>query len=68
MANVVVEWLEGRSPEQKAQLAAEFTKSMSRIGGMDPDAVHVRFVDVSRGSWAVGGVLLDGTPSPQDAG
>lgn len=65
MANIVVEWLDGRTPEQKAELVKEFTASMSRVGQIDPEAVHVRFVDTPRSEWAVGGALLDGTPVPQ---
>ena len=65
MANIIVEWLEGRSPEQKAALAKEFTRALSQIGRMDPEAVHVRFQDVSKADWAVGGALLDGTRVPE---
>jgi 4-oxalocrotonate tautomerase len=64
MPNVIVEWIEGRSPEQKATLAAEVTEAVCRIGRVDARDVHVRFVDVSTSDWAIGGALLDGTPAP----
>ncbi len=65
MPNIIVEWLAGRSSEQKAVLAMELTRTLSDIAAVDPDHVHVRFVDVSGGDWAIGGVLLDGTPEPE---
>ena len=64
MPNVIVEWLEGRSPEQKAELAQALTEAMSTVGRVGAEHLHVRFVDVSPGDWAIGGSLLDGTGHP----
>jgi 4-oxalocrotonate tautomerase len=48
---------EGRSLEQKRQLARELTEVLARVASCDPDTVRVLFHDYSREDWAVGGVL-----------
>lgn len=57
MPTLRVELFEGRTPEQKAELAKELTAACVRVLGGNPDAVDVVFFDVSRQNWATGGVL-----------
>jgi 4-oxalocrotonate tautomerase family enzyme len=52
---VTVEWLEGRSPGQKQALVTAITDAVSRIGGSQPDAVHVVLHDVPPTNWSKGG-------------
>ena len=57
MPTLRVELFEGRTPEQKAELAKELTAACVRVLGGSPDGVDVLFFDVSRQDWATGGVL-----------
>ncbi len=58
MPVVQVTLLEGRSTEQKRKLAARITDAMVEEAGARKEAVVVTFVDVSRESYASGGVLI----------
>jgi len=55
MPVVTVEWLEGRSPQQKAQLAEVLTRAFVDIAKVHPDQVWIVFRDVARSDWAMGG-------------
>lgn len=44
--------------EQKAQIAKEFTESISKITGIDAKAFYMFFNEYPRDSIAVGGTLL----------
>jgi 4-oxalocrotonate tautomerase len=57
MPIVHVEMWQGRSVEQKRQLAQELTEVVARISECDPATVRVLIDDYSRENWAVGGVL-----------
>lgn len=57
MPTLRVELFEGRTPEQKAELAKELTAACVRVLGGSPEAVDVVFFDVARQNWATGGVL-----------
>ncbi len=57
MPTLRVELFEGRTPEQKAELARELTAACVRVLGGSPDAVDVVFFDIARQNWATGGVL-----------
>lgn len=57
MPIVTVEWIEGRSAEQKQALAAQITAAVADIGGANHADVWVVFHDVKPGDWAVGGRL-----------
>lgn len=59
MPVVTIEWYEGRSPEQKREIAARLTELLTEVGGMSADQVWVRFVDSPRSDWAIGGKLQD---------
>ena len=56
---VRVEFLAGRSQEQKAEIAKVFTRELSRIGKCSEQDVHVIFNEIEGKSWAVGGVFSD---------
>ncbi len=58
MPMVTVEWLEGRTPQQKAQLAEAMTKSFVEIAKVQPEQVWIVFKDVKRPDWAMSGKLL----------
>jgi len=54
---VTIEWYEGRSPEQKRELAGRLTQLIAEVGKTEPDHVWIRFVDSPKGDWAMGGEL-----------
>ena len=58
MPVVQVTLLEGRTTEQKRKLAARITDAMVEEAGARREAVVVTFVDISRESYASGGVLI----------
>lgn len=59
MPMVHVEWLAGRTHEQKEELAEAITREMSRIARCEPKAIQIVFSNVEKGDWAVGGKLND---------
>ena len=58
MPVITVEWLEGRSEPQKAQLAEQITQSFVEVAKVTPDQVWIVFRDVKRSDWAMAGHLL----------
>ena len=58
MPMVTVEWLEGRTAQQKAQLTETLTEAFVRIAKISPDQLWIVFKDVKRSDWAMGGKLL----------
>lgn len=57
MPVVTIEWYEGRSSEQKREIAERLTQLLSEIGKMPPDQVWIRFVDSPKSEWAIGGEI-----------
>jgi 4-oxalocrotonate tautomerase len=57
MPTIRVELFEGRTPQQKAELAQELTAACVRVLGGNPDSVDILFFDVARQDWATGGVV-----------
>ena len=57
MPIVTVEWYEGRSPEQKREIAEKLTDLLVEVGKTEREHVWIRFVDSSKGDWAMGGEL-----------
>ncbi|MBI3979787.1 MAG: tautomerase family protein [Chloroflexi bacterium] len=57
MPTVRVEWYEGRTHEQKAELAKAITEVVARIGKTTPEATQVIFYDVPKSAWATAGKL-----------
>ena len=58
MPMVTVHWLEGRTQNQKAQLAEAITNAFIEIAKVSPDQVWLVFDDVKRADWAMSGKLL----------
>jgi len=57
MPMIHVTMLEGRSVDQKRKLAQRLTDALVEEAGAKREAVTVAFVEVSRESYATGGVL-----------
>ena len=55
MPIVTIEWYEGRSPEQKKEIAEKLTELMVDVGKTSRDHVWIRFVDSPKSEWAIGG-------------
>ena len=58
MPVITVEWLEGRSQQQKTQLADALTNACVDIANVSKDQVWIVFRDVKRSDWAMGGKLV----------
>ena len=58
MPMIHVELLEGRSQEQKRELAEVFTREMARICDCKEQGIYVVFDEVSKDNWSVGGKLI----------
>jgi len=56
MPVVIVEMWEGRTVEQKKQLAEGITSSLVKIG-VPQEAVHIIIKDNPKHNWAIGGKL-----------
>ena len=52
-----IEMFEGRSVEQKRQLAAALTGTTCKVLGVEPQSVDIVFHDVKPESWATAGKL-----------
>jgi 4-oxalocrotonate tautomerase len=60
MPVVTIEWYEGRSDEQKKEIAEKLTEVLSEVGKMPADQVWIRFVDSPKSNWAMGGEMQGG--------
>ena len=60
MPVVTVEWYEGRSAEQKREVAELITAAISEVGKTPRDQVWIRFVDSSKSDWSMGGQIQSG--------
>lgn len=58
MPVVMVKMLEGRTVEQKRQLAREITEVVVRVAGTTEDQVNVIIDDYPRENWAKAGTLM----------
>ena len=58
MPVITVEWLEGRTAQQKAALTEAITKSFVDQAKVQPEHVWIVFKDVKRSDWAMSGKLL----------
>ena len=52
-----IEMMEGRTVEQKRQLAEAITRVSVEVLGGSPESVDILITDVKRENWATGGVL-----------
>ncbi len=57
MPVVTVDWVAGRSPDQKRDIAERITAAVAEVGGVAPGSVWVVFNDVAPVDWAIGGRL-----------
>ena len=57
MPVVTIEWYEGRSPEQKRELAQKLTDLIVEVGKTEREHVWIRFVDSPKSEWAMGGEI-----------
>ena len=57
MPIVTIEWFEGRSPEQKREIAEKLTDLLVEVGKVPSDQVWIRFVDSPKSEWAMGGEI-----------
>jgi 4-oxalocrotonate tautomerase len=55
MPVVTIQWLSGRSADQKAAVASRVTEIIADVGRIEPKDISVIFVDIERESWAIGG-------------
>ena len=58
MPLVHVEWWEGRTHENKAEVAKAITDDLVRILNCKPESVTIVFADVKKENWAKAGVLV----------
>ncbi len=58
MPMVTVDWLEGRTPQQKSQLAEALTNAFIEIAKVPREQVWIVFKDTKRSDWAIGGACL----------
>jgi 4-oxalocrotonate tautomerase len=64
MPTIRVELMEGRTPEQKRDLALALTEATCKTLGSNPDAVDVLFFDIKKHDWSTGGVLWSNKTTP----
>ncbi len=67
MPFVTIEWFEGRSTEQKAEIAERLTELLADVGKVPADQVWIRFVDSPKSDWAMGGEI-QGDPRDEALG
>jgi 4-oxalocrotonate tautomerase len=58
MPLIQITMVEGRTVEQKRDLARELTDTFARVAGAKPESVWVTFDEVPAENWATGGTLL----------
>jgi 4-oxalocrotonate tautomerase len=59
MPFIEVKFFEGRTREQKADLARRFTDALVEVTGCPEEAVSIAFEDFAKGDWAKSGRLCD---------
>lgn len=58
MPVITVEWLEGRTAQQKAELTEQITKAFEQVAKVTKEQVWIVYRDVKRSDWAMSGKLL----------
>lgn len=61
MPVIRIDMLNGRSREQKSEIAEVLTRELARIAKCKPDDVQIVFNEYDRGNWAKNGKLIDAT-------
>jgi 4-oxalocrotonate tautomerase len=62
MPTIHVELFEGRTLEQKRELAKALTEATVKTLGSKPEGIDIIFTDVKKQDWATGGVLWSDRP------
>ena len=57
MPIVTIDWYEGRTAEQKGELAERLTDLLVEVGKAPREHVWIRFVDSRKDNWAMAGEL-----------
>jgi 4-oxalocrotonate tautomerase len=57
MPIVTIEWYEGRTPEQKKELAEKLTDLLVDVGKTQREHVWIRFSESPKSEWAIGGEI-----------
>ena len=57
MPNVTIEWLQGRTLEQKRKVIAGITDLLVEAADARREAVQVTFIDMTKENWGRGGLL-----------
>ena len=60
MPVVKINWLQGRTVEQKRKIAEEITKTLVEVADVKPEVVTILFIDMPRTNVAKSGKLLSG--------
>lgn len=66
MPIIRIEWLPGRTAEQKRELVETLTPQFCRIAKCSPEALDWMFVDVPGENWSHGGRFLADPAPTQD--
>ncbi len=57
MPNVTIEWLEGRTLDQKRQVIAGITELLVKEADARKEAVQVTFLTMTKEDWGRGGLM-----------
>ena len=58
MPNIFIQMIEGRTIEDKRNLAKSITNSVVEVLKVDPEVVNIRFINVKKEDLARGGKLF----------
>ena len=58
MTNIFIQMIEGRTVEDKRNLAKAITNSVEEVLKVDPEVVNIRFINVKKEDLARGGKLF----------
>lgn len=58
MPFVHIDWMEGRSLEQKREVTRRITEVITEVTGAPEDRIHVFFRDMKKDEYAKGGELV----------
>jgi len=58
MPNIFIQMIEGRTVEDKRNLAKSITNSVVEVLKVDPEVVNIRFINVKKEDLARGGKLF----------
>ncbi len=67
MPEIVIHLVEGRTPEKKRALMKDITDAVVKNFGVDPEAVVVQIVELSKADKMKGGKLFTERTAPKQA-